>query len=385
MSNSAADLSSEHAPLTPFSDERSPSPTARSRRSPRALLVRAAALLVIAATPVMFSFAVDPARLVTTGRAEEAIARTLASGKHVVNFTIYNDRAIEKSLAGMRPRRADVMVLGSSRIQMLRDSAFPGEVMVNAAMSGAVLDDILAVYALYDIVTRRPKRLVIAMDPWSQSYSAPMGWRSLIFERAALLERLGIATSPWKDQYTRTKAVLTQLASPEYFRLSALAFRRSGLSTMKWAATTREQNGPMTKLSNGVVVWPIISEDSAARITARYLQHGFQEDIRFQRLAERRDRHSDVLERFLRYLHDTGVPVTLVLVPYPPEVYAAFTTLAGNPVAVVDTSLRSMAARTGARVIGGYDPARFGVTRRDYYDESHLRPGPLERLVRSAP
>ena len=383
MSNSSTDISSAHAPLTPFSNERSPSSTVRSHRSARALLVRAAALLVIAATPVMFSFAVDPARLVTTGRTEVAIARAMASGRHIVNFTIYNDRAIEKSLAGMRPRRADVLVLGSSRIQMLRESAFPGEVMVNAAMSGAVLDDILAVYGLYDVDGRRPTRVVIAVDPWSQSYSAPMGWRSLIFERAALLKRLGVETHPWQDRYARTKAVLTQLASPEYFRLSALSFRRSGLRTMRWAPTTREQNVPMTKLANGAVVWPIISEDSAANTTARYLEHGLQEDIRFQRLADRLPRQTDVLERFVRYLRSGGIEVTLMLVPYPAPVYEALSMLEGNPVAVVDTSLRSMAARTGARLLGGYDPAPFGVTGRDYYDESHLRPGPLERLVTS--
>ena len=345
--------------------------------------MRALALLAIAASPVVFSFIVDPARLVTTGRTERAIARAMASGKHIVNFTVYNDRAIEKSLAGMRPHHADVLVLGASRIQMLPASTFPGQEYVNAAMSGATLDDIIAVYGLYDVDGRRPSHVVIAVDPWSQSYSAPLGWRSLIFERAALLKRLGVSTSPWADRYARSKAVLTQLASPEYFRLSAQSFKRSGLTSMRWATTTREQNVPMTKLANGSVVWPVISEDSAARTTARYLRHGLQEDIRFQRLAERLPRQSDVLERFVRYLRKGGITVTLVLVPYPPEVYSALMALEQNPVRAVERSLRDMASRTGAQLIGSYDPAAYGLTGRDYFDESHLRPGPLSRLVSS--
>jgi hypothetical protein len=368
----------------PSDDARQSSTGARSRPSVLAFTARVLLLLGIASLPVAFSFVVDPARLFTSSRAEEAIAHALASGRNVVGFTSFDDRSIERSLAGLRPRRAEVLALGSSRMQLLPASAFPDVVMANAAMSGATMDDVIGVYGLYDTKERRPTRVVLGVDPWSQSYSAPLGWRSLIVPRAKILERLGVPVFPWRERYERSRFAVTQLASPEYFRLSLLSFRRSGLKSRKWIATTREQNTELTKLSNGTLVWPVVSPDSAVRLTSRYVERGFQEDNRFQRLQERRRRQTDVLERFVRYLKAEGIAVTIVLVPYPPEVFAAFGTLPEHPVDSVEASLRTMAARTGARLVGSYDPRPYGLTARDFFDESHLRPGPLATLVSSA-
>jgi hypothetical protein len=40
-----------------------------------------------------------------------------------------------------------------------------------------------------------------------------------------------------------------------------------------------------------------------------------------------------------------------------------------------------MAARTNVRVVGSYDPRTAGVETRDFFDEDHLRPEALARLV----
>ena len=53
----------------------------------------------------------------------------------------------------------------------------------------------------------------------------------------------------------------------------------------------------------------------------------------------------------------------------------------GRSVRDVERDLRALAARTGARVAGSYDPRRAGVVTREFFDGTHLRPEPLARVI----
>jgi hypothetical protein len=121
----------------------------RATRGAGALLARAALLLAVAALPVAFNVWIDPARLVAPREAEREIARVLATGTNVTDVANYDDRAIEEYLAPTRAR-PEVLVLGSSRMQVLRGCGSAevrgcGKSFVNGAMQGAVLDDMLGV------------------------------------------------------------------------------------------------------------------------------------------------------------------------------------------------------------------------------------------------
>ena len=352
-----------------------------ARRGAGALFVRAAALLAIAALPIAFNAWVDPARLVTSRRAEDAIAHALASGKNVTDFANYDDRAIERSLVALRPGRAEVLVLGSSRMQPLDTSAFPGVVFANAAMQGGTLDDMLAVYALYDTDARRPRRVVLGVDPWTESYRGVAGWGSLADERATLMRRMGVPVAAWRERVAMETATLKRLASPEYFRLSVFSFRHHGAHGIEWRAADSAQNSEKTKRPDGSVVWSAVAADAAVPVAKRYAEDELRTDARFARLDAREPGRADLLERFVRYLRGEGVQVTLLLSPYPPEVYDAFARLPGRGVAEVERDLRTMSARSGAALAGSYDPRRFGITTSDFFDESHLRPKALARLV----
>jgi hypothetical protein len=302
----------------------------------------------------------------------------------VTDFANYDDRAIERSLAALRPARAEVLVLGSSRMQPLDASAFPGSAFANAAMQGGTLDDVLAVYALYDTDARRPRRVVLGVDPWTESYRGVAGWGSLADERAALMRRMGVPVAAWRERIAMETATLKRLASPEYFRLSVFSFRHHGTQGIAWHATDLEQNVEKTKRPDGSVVWSAVSDDAAVSLAKRYAEEELLADARFARLDAREPGRADLLERFVRHLRGEGVQVTLLLSPYPPEVYDAFARLPGHSVGSVEAGVRAMAARSGATVAGGYDPRPLGISTRDFFDESHLRPAALARVLGGA-
>ena len=359
---------------------------ARAGRRARRLLVRGVLLVAIAALPVAFSAWIDPARLVAPRTAEREIARVLASGTAVTDYANYDERAIEKHLAPLRRVRPQVLVLGSSRMQMLRGCGDPrvrecGAGFVNVAVSGAVLDDVLGTYGLYDTADRRPRRVLLGIDPWMESESGD-GWRALAAERATVMRRAGIPSSPRRDLLAAWSRAVRRLATPEYFRLSMYSLLRHGPGGIQWRATDREQNAEKTKLPDGSVVWHTRSEEQIRRAVAWFASSELPRDARFHDLGRRAPGRDGALERFVRHLRSEGVDVTVVLVPFAAEVYDASRRMSGDSLAAVERELRAMSARAGAQVVGSYDPRAAGVTMRELLDGDHLRPEALARIVR---
>jgi hypothetical protein len=351
-------------------------------RGARALIGRVAALLLVAALPVALSAWIDPGHLVPLRGSEREIARALAAGAYVTNFANYDDRAIEKYLVPLRRGRVDVLALGSSRTQPLTASAFPGSVFVNGSMQGGMLDDAIGVYGLYDHPERRPRRVVLNVDPWVERNDARSGWLSIADERDAVLRRAGVSVSPLRDRLKLIRHALRTLVSPEYFRMSVFSFRRYGPEGLHWRVTDRAQNTEKTKLPNGTVVWSDLPADNAERAAPKFASL-MMRNGRFPNFDWRAPGQRDALERFVKYLRSEGITVTMVLVPFTPEVYDVFVRLPGAPVTSVERDLRAMAARTGAQVAGTYDPRRAGVVTRDFFDGTHLRPEALARLLSS--
>jgi len=362
-------------------------PVRRSRRAVT-FATRAALVLGVVALPMAFSAWIDPARLVTTRGAEREIARVLATGTNVTDFASYDDRAIEQHLAPTRAR-PEVLALGSSRMQALRGCA-GAEVracgngtsggFVNGAVQEAALDDMLGVYGLYDAPGRRPNRVVIGVDPWTESASSER-WRSLAAERAMVMHRAGIPVSPRLDAIGLWARAVGTLATPGYFRLALDSFQRYGAQGPAWQPSDRAQNAGKTKLPDGSVTWPVVSDDDGERAAARFAATVLVHDARFHDFKRRAPGRDDALERFLRYLQSEGVSATVVLVPFPAAVYDASLKLSGDSLQRVERRVRTIAARTGATVVGSYDRRVAGVSAREFLDEEHLRPDALARVA----
>lgn len=343
---------------------------------------RASLLLAIATLPVAFSAWIDPARLVASRTAEREIARVLASGGMVTDVANYDDRAIEKYLASLRPERPEVLVLGSSRMQVMPASAFAGTRFVNGAVQAAMLDDMLGVYGVYDVAGRRPNRVVLSVDPWTESDDRYANWGELADERAMVMRRAGIAVSPRRERLALLAKKWRTLATPEYFRLSVFSLRNHGRDGIVWRVANHAPSAEKTKLPDGTIVWQETSPEQAAAAAHDFATNALAHDWRFTDLAGRARERAGAIEKFARYVSGEGVYVTVLLVPFAPEVYdAALRLPGGRTMADVERDLRAAAARAGVQVVGSYDPRVAGVTMLDFFDESHLRPEALARLV----
>ena len=348
----------------------------------RALFLRCVALACVAAMPVAFSAWIDPARLRPWPDDERAIANALLAGHYVTDVVNFSDRAIEKLLAEGRARAPDVLAIGSSRIQMMPASAFPGAVFVNAGVAGAGLDDLLAVYALYDTTNRRPRRVVLNLDPWTtDGDDDASAWERIIPSHSAMLRRLGDAGPHWPSEGSAHLSALRRLAAPEYFRLAVFSLWRYGPSGIRFVVTDRAQNDEKTKSPDGTLVWLRIPPEKTEQLALDYVRRlrlgTAPYDGRVSAKAPERARR---LEQFIRYLRGQGGQVDLLLVPFHPAVFAEFARRPRNPLVDAAARAREIALRTGASVVGDYAPATAAATAADFLDESHMRPDALARL-----
>lgn len=356
---------------------------ATPNRRPRDLLVRCAALACVAALPVAFNAWIDPARLRPWPDDERAIAQALLAGHNVTDVTNFNAYAIERLLADGRAHAPEVLAIGASRIQMLPASAFPGRRFVNAAVAGASLDDMLSVYALYDTAAGRPRRVVLNLDPGStdRDLDTP-GWTPLLAGHASMLRKLGDSAPPWRFWLTKRVSTLKRMATPEYFRLSVYSWRTYGPSGARFVVTDREQNDNHTKTPDGTLVWPREPPEQTERAATDYVALMRRGRAPYNGVDKAIPERARLLEQFVRYLRRDGIEVDLLLVPFHPLVYGEFARRPRNSLADVESRYRDLARRTGASIVGSYDPVNVDAAAADFFDDAHLRPDALVRLFR---
>lgn len=88
-----------------------------------------------------------------------------SSGYNVTNYKI-NERVVAKTRPIYLNEPPDVLVLGSSRVLKINTSFFNGKNIINSAVSGAILKDILSIYYNYHKNNIKPKEILIGIDPW---------------------------------------------------------------------------------------------------------------------------------------------------------------------------------------------------------------------------
>ena len=352
-------------------------------RDAGALFVKCILLAVVATLPVAFSAWADPARLLGAHAAESAIANAMVAGHHVADVMNYDERAIGVLLARRRAQRPDVLALGSSRIQALDQSDFPGLVFVNAGVSSGRLDDVLGLYEPYDDEAHRPSRLILNLDPLSLDEDPVEGnWNAIANERATMMARIGAGNHASRDLLGLRLAMLERLASPEYFRLAVHSFRRYGARGMPFVVTDVVPLEGKTKAPNGTVIWGTATTAQTNAAVGVYLADLARiERMHEQITPEVRARRGELLLRFLEYVQRTGVRVTLVLVPYHPDVYAAYSLRRAQTIPLAERTYRELARRANVEIIGSYDPAVAGVTAADVLDQEHLTHEALARVV----
>lgn len=99
-------------------------------------------------------------------RYEKKIAALVLSGHYVTNISNYDERSVVKEFAKNCKTHYDVLIIGSSRTLIINSANFQNLKVFNSSVSGASVEDLVAIYQMYKTQKMLPKKILFGIDPW---------------------------------------------------------------------------------------------------------------------------------------------------------------------------------------------------------------------------
>lgn len=168
------------------------------------------------------NYFVDPVNLFHGEQYVKGIANYLLKGKNVTN--VYNstldERLLQKYFIEKLKECPDIVVLGSSTIFLINSTFFNNNTLINNGVGGASIEDILAIYRLYEKKGFRPNKIILGLDPWLLNDNNGLKmWKTLSLEYFEMLKELG-SYNKELSQSTAVPEKWKEIVSISYFKTS---------------------------------------------------------------------------------------------------------------------------------------------------------------------
>ena len=105
--------------------------------------------LLILSLLITVNLIVDPAKLFNRNHYNKIINILDNNNTYLTNIMNFDERLLNKMFVEKLNKRYDILVMGSSRTKLIRDEYFSNSELFNTSVSGASLEDLIAIYQLY--------------------------------------------------------------------------------------------------------------------------------------------------------------------------------------------------------------------------------------------
>lgn len=339
-------------------------------------------LIIVLAPIFLFVVSVnyfgDAANLFSIG-FEKKIADEIIKGNNITNLYNYDERLLEKYLINNSNFCPDVLVIGSSRVMLINSSDFKKQTFLNNAVSGASIEDLLAIYQMYEQKKCLPKKIIIGLDPWTLNVNNDQTrWSTLNHEYYILYNKLTNNNIVAKDEHVGSEFL--QLVSPSYFKGS---FEKLRLVTSKPIATTTKINNTFTKLVDGSITYDLkyrsATPDEVEKRALEFISGDIYSIEKFDKLSPE---IKFLLEKFIEHLRSKHIEISLFLAPYHPKVYS-FIAKSDKYSKVIESEsyYRNLGLKYGIKVIGSFNPKKLNMDNSYFYDGMHCNEKGIEKII----
>jgi len=346
----------------------------------RSLLAASLTLLSVASVNYM----VDPALVLRDGEYERVLAGGILAGSNAVLSENMNERSFQRYLINGLETTPDSVILGSSRALLIPSESFGAGFVLNNGVSGAVIEDMIGIFSLYDGRGMLPDTVFLVVDPWLFNDShMDTRYLELLPEYNAAADKLRLRPIPATVQTKGWYVKLEQAVSPTYFQASVKNIHSRPPAPVLIDGMDDAYN---MKLSDGGVVYPAayrnrteseVVTDVKATINGDYIYHS----TNYETLSP------VVLTQFMglfNYLEDSGVNVVYILPPLHPLLYE-YACESGEYGVFLEAEafVLDFASQRGIPALGSFDPAKVGASGGDFYDAYHPKREFMAQLCQS--
>jgi len=321
----------------------------------------------------LFNFLVDSAGIFGNKSYLAKASEDLISGKMVAGLSDYDERLFHSLIIKKQKKKVDSIVLGSSRAMVTRKKfiSTKEEVFFNHAVSGASLEDYIAIVDLYEKEKGYiPKYISIGVDPWVfNKFNGQSRWRTLKDNYFDLLSKLmkknvdtslSISSIKWK-----------QLINYEY-TISNILFLRKIFGRNPYYITSTVDIEDSTRALDASLYYPLsyrtpdrkLVEQLAIKFVTKGQVYSLEKFTKLDNIDE--------FEKFINYLQSKGCVVRFMLFPYNPISYDLL--IKDKDYAIIqdiESYLKNFAKNSDIEIFGSYNPYKFDFKNSDFTDGMH--------------
>lgn len=335
-------------------------------------------------TLISVNYYVDPANLFSGGKYEKGIANYLCEGYNVTNIYNYDERLLQKYFIECLKIKPDILVIGSSRSMLIGSDLFSNKI-INNGVSGASVEDFLAIYNFYQKRKFKPKTIILGLDPWLlNDNSGQTLWKSIADNYFEMLKNIGLKKYMPRNgegieflQNEINKKM--QIVSFNYFQQSL-----SMISTKTNYYPTKELvNDTFTKHTDGSICYDnnyryadsiSVTNSAKAFINANPLYSLGS----FSNLSSR---NKEIFEKFVLYLNEQNINLIFFLAPYHPIVYDYFKINAKYKIVLqTEKYYKELAKKYNLKLLGSFNPHIFKLKNIDFYDGMHCNVNAIKTI-----
>ena len=321
---------------------------------------------IISLSVIMINYFGDAGNLFSKSYELEIVE--MLKFNNVENISNYDERVFQKELINSLEIKPDIIAIGSSRIMSIDSDFFNDKIFINNGVSGASIEDLIAIYQMYKSKDMLPKEIILGVDPWLFNINNNQNrWLSVEKEYNKYYNK----EEP-KINLNFTILKYTQLFSPSYLQESIKSLLRKLRGERKITPTAKKYNEGQTRLKDGSLTYgqeireiTINKVDYAAR---NYIQSKIYSIEEFKRISpekfiEFQNLCSDILEN--------DIKLSFFLSPYHPLVYQKISQ-DYDIVLDVEKEIVEFAINKKIKLIGSFSPFKAGVNDKDFFDGMHL-------------
>lgn len=322
---------------------------------------------------------IDPANIISG--VELNIAKYLVEGLNVKNIPNVDERMLQKHVILNLKKCPKTIILGSSRIMLVGENFYDTN-SLNNGVSGASIEDLIAIYQLYIQKGCSLDKVVIGVDPWLfNENNGQSRWTSLKNEYN------GFSKTNNRNLFENLSFFkYSQLLSISYFQASLKKLYQNIKSEKTNIEPTKNKiNSTFTRLIDGTISYDlqyrtVTAKDLDNRIKS-YITGDLYSIEKYNNLSK--DKILE-FESFIKKIKEQNIAIEFLLMPYPSIVYD-YIESNHKYINVIKTEeyIKKYSRDNNIIVKGSYDPKMFKLNANDFYDGMHLTPCGIAKVLDS--
>lgn len=325
----------------------------------------------------LFNYLLDPAGLFRNNEYELGMAKILAKGKNVANVYNYDERLFIKYLIENIKFKPNTVVMGSSRVMQVEPP--DNGSFLNTGVSGASIEDLIAIYGIYKKNNINPKIVIIGLDSWIlNKNNEQTRWQALKKDYFDEVSTYNIKNIPHSNELLEFKKI-KELFSFAYFKASLDKLINNKSNSTYYETDLLLTDSPVRRKNGTIGYAPDYRDSDVAKvkdIVKKSLDTNKIYSINnFTELSNK-----ELFEKFINNLLNKNVKIIFFLPPYHPLAYARISTDEKyKNVLNAEKYFYDFAKKKHIEIFGSFNPKNL-YTEKDFYDEMHLKEEIIKKI-----